>query len=236
MFNQTPPEPSPQNLIDQYVQVLDEEDIGYALSEHGTALMIEGETAAGRCEGFIILEEIEATDPDEDELQGGLTLDFCEVSYILPLPDTMEPLPSGLFELIARLNDSHRIGAYEIDIEERELRFRIYQAHPTHERVPREQLLMPLYEGIRAINMHWNCFHMVLDEGHDPAHAVAEYYAHLAVGDEDLDEELLERANDMFELAGRRYASQRDDDRSAILKLRLRQLTEDVSHVMVRAF
>ena len=218
-------------LIDQYVDLLESEDIDFATSETGNALMIYGETEAGTCEGFIIVEELEAADINkEDEV---INLDFCEIAYVLPVEEFPPEIRPGLLELIARLNESHRIGAYEYHIEEQELRFRIYLTLPAKQDLGREYLLMPLYEGVRTINTHWPAFSLVLSQGCDATHGVGEIFAKEALA-EGFSEELLERANAMFELARQRYLASGADERLRALDTRLKQLAVEAGEAMAR--
>ncbi len=223
-----------KSLTERFTELLTAEGIDYATSEEGDALLIHGETEAGSCEGYIVIEELEAVDLDNSGTMS-VRLDFCEVAYVVPVGEIEDEDLPGLLELLVRLNESHRIGAYEFNIEERELRFRIYLTLPSGQAIAREHLLLPLYEGISAINTHHEAFRMVLEEGCDPAHATAEIFALEALEDGDLNEELLERANALYDLARARYAARGEDELLADLEARLMRLAHQAGEAMTRS-
>jgi hypothetical protein len=220
MTDQSPPLTA---TIQTYADLLTQEGISFELGEDGAVLMLIGESEAGRCEGYLLVDEIEAARDDDDH---GVHLAFCEVFYLLPLERVPDERLPALMELILRLNESHRIGAWELHLEEREVRFRIYQTLAADQPASEAQLLMPLYEGVRAIDLHWSSFQMVLEQDMDPAHAIAEFYAREALDDEDgVDEELLARAGQLFEVARARYLRANHDAHARLITQRLDDIT-----------
>ena len=245
------------SVVAQYTAALEEEGVDFEINEAGNALLVFGDTIAGRCEGYIVVDEFLASQMGEEFEP--LDLAFCEVFFVLPLDnlhgtdgtasgsvgqaegddDDVSSLQNPvLHELVLRLNESHRIGSYELHIEENELRFRIYQTFGTSSPVSRDQLLMPLYEAVRAIDLHWEFFAMVLTEGLDPAHAVAEFYARESLPGKEtvgINEELIQRAGELFEVARKRYRNAKRLDRADAVTKRLTRLTVEAGQAVARA-
>ncbi len=222
------------SVLEQYITLLTEESITFEFNEDGTVLMFLGDTEAGACEGYLLADELEPI----NEQATALTMAFIEMFYVLPIDDIPQNRRTALKELLLRLNESHRIGAYEYHVEDEEIRFRIYQTVVTSQPIPPEQLLMPLYEGVRAIDLHWNFFAMVLEHGLDAAHAVGEFYAHEALHDPEesgVNEELVARAGQLFEIARDRYREAGNIIQVESLNQRIRQLTLQAGAAMLRA-
>lgn len=222
-------------VVEQYVAALEDEGVDYELGDEGNLIFVFADTVAGRAEGFIVVDEFVAAQVG-DELEP-LDLAFCEVFFVLPLEELLSGTDIGvLLEFLVRLNESHRIGAYELHIEERELRFRIYLTLDTQGPVAPDQLLLPLYEAVRAIDLHWQYFEMVLRDHYDPAHAIAEFYARESFDDEDgLNEELVSRAGELFDLARSRYRKAGHTELADTISTRLQELTRAAGEAVARS-
>ncbi len=222
-------------VIEQYAAALEEEGVDYEVGEDGSLIYVFADTEAGRCEGFIVVDEFVAAQVG-DEFEA-LALAFCEVFFVLPTESwPVAANPGPLLEFLVRLNESHRIGSYELHIEENELRFRIYQTFDTTEPLSTDQLLLPLYEAVRAIDLHWEFFTMVMRDQYDPAHAIAEFYARECFDDEDgLNEELVSRAGELFDIARDRYRATGHDELAETITVRLQELTRAAGQAVAKA-
>ncbi len=232
------------SILDLYMKILEEEGIAFELSDDQNVLMLIGDTEAGRCEGYLITDEMQAMRVEEGQelmAEGNFVQEkpvhmaFCEAFYLLPIEELPKERLQALMELILRLNESHRIGAWELHLEDQEIRFRIYQTIVISQDLPRAHMLMPFYEGVRAIDLHWSSFQMVLEQDFDPAHAVAEFYAREALDDEvGIDEELLSRAGQLFEVARHRYQNQNNEAHAHLMGERLESLTRQVGLAVLK--
>lgn len=224
----------PITVIEQYAAALEEEGVDYELGDQGGLIFVFADTVAGRCEGFIVVDEFVAAQVG-DELEP-LDLAFCEVFFILPTDEWPAAATSGpLLEFLVRLNESHRIGSYELHIEERELRFRIYQTFDTTDALSTDQMLLPLYEAVRAIDLHWEYFNMVMRDQYDPAHAIAEFYARESFDDDGLNEELVGRAGELFDIARTRYRASGHPELAETITARLQELTRAAGQAVAKA-
>lgn len=221
-------------VLQRYSELLHEEGVAFEVGEDSNLLMLLGETSAGRCEGYLIVDDVEAIREEDDDI---VHLIFTEIFYLLPIEQIPEERLPALMELILRLNESHRIGAWELHIEDQEIRFRIYQTLVAEPEASAAQLLMPLYEGVRAIDLHWSSFQMVLEQDMDPAHAIAEFYAREALEDDEEegpDEELIARAGQLFALARARYQRGNHESHARLINQRLEDLTRKTGQSLLK--
>lgn len=222
----------PIDVLKHYAKALKEEGITFDVSEDGIMLTMLGETTAGLCEGYLLIDEIEVVHHQHHVT----SLAFCEFFYLLPIHHIPEERQAALYELVLRLNESHRIGGYEVHIEDQEIRFRVYQTLTLNTPPPREQLLMPFFEGARAIDLHWEAFQMVLQKGMDACHAVAEFYAKESIlEEEEVDEALVSRAGELFEIAKNRYVRNGDENLAGFIQDRMDRFTKEAAVAVLRS-
>lgn len=191
----------------------------------------------------MLADELEATREGSEPI----TLAFLELFTVLPvsiLPDRLH----ATLEILLRLNETQRVGAWELLLDEDELRFRAYLPYLPSQAPPRELLLLPLYESLRAVEAHWPIFHLVLEDGLDPAHAMAEFYAvdlfepndDDEEGDEEddglggVDEDLLSRTGALLALARDRYRARDDEPRALAVTERLDEITRLAGEAVLR--
>jgi hypothetical protein len=226
-----------QQALHLYARVLQEDGIDCELSDDASVLMMLHETSAGNCESYLLADELEATREGSEPI----TLAFLELFTVLPVSIPPDRLHATL-EILLRLNETQRVGAWELLLDEDELRFRAYLPYLPSQDPPRELLLLPLYESLRAVEAHWPIFRLVLEDALDPAHAMAEFYASdLFEPNDDQDDELggvdedqLSRTGALLALARDRYRARDDEARALAVTERLDEITRLAGEAVLR--
>ena len=225
------------STAEQFAAMLAEADVDFEISEAGDMLRIFGDTGIGQCEGFILTMPIVLGGAEDEE---PVDMTFCEVAFLVPgehLDVSEERLPA-LYELMARINDAERVGAWEINGGADELRFRVYQSFLEGTLVPRPVLFAMIDDALGAIEHHWFMFDMVLTEGYDPAHAVGEFVAREALSDDHatgVEHQAFAMGAELLQLAGRRYADRGETDKAKLVADRLEELGRQAGDAMKQA-
>lgn len=221
-------------LMMQYVEAFKAVEVDYVVGDEGNVLMTFGDTSAGRCDGFVVVTPLGAVDPIETDNES--LFDHVEVAFLVPIKEIPKDRRPAMYEVVGRLNEIHRLGAFELDAEEPELRFRSYQVHMPDTAVPRALLLAPVYEALTSIDEQWPAFEMVLEGGRNAKHAAGEVLARKAIADDGIgmDEEfyagavrMLKMAIEDYTEAGDKAAAQDVADRLAILGAEIQGAVSD---------
>ena len=218
-------------IIEQFKTALKSIEIDYEVSEEGDALHVIGETSAGVCDGFLFVETVHLEDPDEETTS---VVVFCELAFVLPGKEIPDPVRGDFFEMLVRVNEALRIGAFEFHIEASELRYRVYFSFGHDESLERTRLIAPFIDGISAIDDNWPGIAAVLD-GACPAHASAALFLQRSM-DEELPEELYVRVAQLLKHSLAVYQLQQDANRIHEVQGLIAQLTLKAAQAVTGVF